>query len=103
MPRFEPAHYAANLKLLDGLAPLAVEAGCTMVQLALAWLLAQSEHIVPIPGTTSLVHLAENLAADTVSVSPALLQRAGALINQRTVSGARYNATSQTEVDTEEF
>ncbi len=103
MPRFEPVNYAANLKLLDGLAPLANEAGCTMVQLALAWLLAQGEHVVPIPGTTSLAHLEENLAADAVSVSPALLQRAGALINQRTVAGARYNATSQTEVDTEEF
>ncbi len=103
MPRFEPAHYAANLKLLDGLAPLANEAGCSMVQLALAWLLAQGEHIVPIPGTTNLAHLAENLAADAVTVSPALLQRAGELINQHTVSGARYNANTQTEVDTEEF
>ena len=103
MPRFEPANYAANLKLLDGLAPLAAEAGCTMVQLALAWLLAQGEHIVPIPGTTKLAHLDENLGADAVTVSPALLQRAGELINQRTVSGARYNASSQTEVDTEAF
>ena len=103
MPRFEPANYAANLRLLAGLAPLADEAGCGLVQLALAWLLAQGDHIVPIPGTTSMAHLEENLGADAVSVSPATLQRAGALINQRTVTGPRYNATTQTEVDTEEF
>jgi aryl-alcohol dehydrogenase-like predicted oxidoreductase len=103
MPRFEPANYAANLKLLDGFSALAAEAGCSMVQLALAWLLAQGDHIVPIPGTTSITHLEENLGTHAVTVSPALLQRAGALINQHTVTGARYNATSQTEVDTEEF
>ena len=103
MPRFEPANYAANLKLLDGLQALARDAGCTMVQLALAWLLAQGKHVVPIPGTTNLAHLDENLDAEAVSVSPALLQRAGTLVNQHTVTGARYNATTQTEVDTEEF
>jgi aryl-alcohol dehydrogenase-like predicted oxidoreductase len=103
MPRFEPANYAANLKLLPDLQALADEAGCTMVQLALAWLLAQGEHVVPIPGTTSLAHLEENLGADAVTVSPALLQRAGALINRHNVTGPRYNATAQTEIDTEEF
>ncbi|KNZ33259.1 MAG: aldo/keto reductase [Methylibium sp. NZG] len=103
MPRFEPANYAANLKLLDGLKPLADETGCTMVQLALAWLLAQGDHIVPIPGTTSLAHLDENLGADAVALSPSVLQRASALINQRTVTGSRYNAATQTEIGTEEF
>ena len=103
MPRFEPANYAANLRLLDGLAPLAREAGCSMVQLALAWLLAQGEHIVPIPGTKSLLHLEENLGADGVRLTPAIVQRAGALINQHTVTGPRYNASTQTEIDTEEF
>jgi aryl-alcohol dehydrogenase-like predicted oxidoreductase len=103
MPRFEPENYAANLKLLPGLQALADEAGCTMVQLVLAWLLAQGEHIVPIPGTTSLAHLDENLDAAGVTVSPALLQRTGQLINQRSVTGPRYNASTQTEIDTEEF
>ena len=103
MPRFEPASYAANLKLLAGLQALADEAGCSTVQLALAWLLAQGDHVVPIPGTTSIAHLDENLGADAVTVSPAMLQRAGALINQRSVTGARYNPVTQAEVDTEEF
>jgi aryl-alcohol dehydrogenase-like predicted oxidoreductase len=103
MPRFEPANYAANLRLLDGLGALAQEAGCSTVQLSLAWLLAQGEHVVPIPGTTSLAHLQENLGADAVSLNASLLQRLDALINPRTVTGPRYNAATQAEIDTEEF
>jgi aryl-alcohol dehydrogenase-like predicted oxidoreductase len=52
MPRFQPAHYPANLKLLDGFGKIARENDCTMAQLALAWLLAKAPHIIPIPATT---------------------------------------------------
>ena len=103
MPRFQGDNLVANLKLLDGLNALAAEAGCTPNQLALAWLLAQGQHIIPIPGTTSMAHLEEDVAAADVVLSPATLQRADALINQRTVAGPRYNAATQTEIDTEEF
>lgn len=103
MPRFQGDNLVANLKLLDGFNALAAEAGCTPNQLALAWLLAQGEHIIPIPGTTSIAHLEEDVAAAEVVLSPATLQRADALINQRTVTGPRYNAATQTEIDTEEF
>ena len=103
MPRFDPATYARNLALLPAYEALAQEAGCTPAQLALAWLLAQGEHIVPIPGTTSVDHLREDLAAWSQDLSPAVLQRAGELVNQHTVSGARYSAASQVEVDTEQF
>jgi aryl-alcohol dehydrogenase-like predicted oxidoreductase len=103
MPRFEPANYAANLKLLPGYAALAREAGCTPAQLALAWLLAKGDNIIPIPGTTSLAHLQEDLAAVDVRIEPALMARLDALINQTTVTGARYSAQSQSEVDTEMF
>jgi aryl-alcohol dehydrogenase-like predicted oxidoreductase len=103
MPRFQGDNLVANLKLLDGFNALAAEAGCTPNQLALAWLLAQGEHIIPIPGTTSIAHLEEDVAAADVVLSPATLQRADALINQRTVAGPRYNAATQTEIDTEEF
>jgi len=103
MPRFQPEHYAANLKLLDGYRALAAEAGCTPAQLALAWLLAQGENVIPIPGTTQIGHLRENLGAADLALPPALLARADGLINQRTVSGARYTAVSQSEVDTEVF
>ncbi len=103
MPRFEPANYAANLALLGELEVLAHEAGCTMAQLALAWLLARGEHVLPIPGTTSLAHLEENLGAADVVLSASGVARLDALINQRTVVGARYNAVTQAEIDTEEF
>lgn len=103
MPRFEPGHYARNLQLYAGLQALAREAGCTPAQLSLAWLLAQGPDIVPIPGTTSMAHLEEDLAAAGLAVDAALLARAGELVNQRTVSGARYNAATQREIDTEEF
>lgn len=103
MPRFFPDNYAANLRLFDAYAALAQEAGCTPSQLALAWLLAKGEDIVPIPGTTSVAHLEENLGAAQVRLSPALMARVDALINQATVTGTRYNAPTQTEIDTEEF
>ncbi len=103
MPRFQAGHFGANLGLLDGLAALAAEAGCTPAQLSLAWLLARGEHVVPIPGTTSVAHLEENLGAAEVTLGPGLVARLDALINHHTVSGARYNAATQTEIDTEEF
>ena len=103
MPRFEPANYAANLKLLDGYTAVATEVGCTMTQLALAWLLHRGEHVIPIPGTTSLAHLKDDLAATQVALTAAQMARLDALINRRTVAGARYNAATQKEIDTEEF
>lgn len=86
MPCFDAANYAANLKLLPGYMAL-----------------AKGEHIIPIPGTTSLAHLQEDMAAVNVKLEPALMARLEALINQNTVAGARYNAQSQSEVDTEVF
>ena len=103
MPRFAPDHYAANLKLLPGYKALAQEADCTPAQLALAWLLHRAPHIIPIPGTTSVQHLHEDLAAEQVKLSADLIARLEALINQRSVSGHRYSAQSASEVDTEEF
>ena len=103
MPRFQGEHFERNLRLLDGLAAIAAEQGCTMGQLALAWLLARGEDIVPIPGTTRLDHLEENVRATEIELDGATLARLDALINPRTVSGARYNAATQTEIDTEEI
>jgi len=103
MPRFSPENYAVNLKLLPPYKALARDAGCTPAQLALAWLLHKAPHIVPIPGTTSVAHLHEDLAAADVRLSPDLIARLEALINQDTVAGNRYSAQSRSEVDTEEF
>ncbi|WP_114972466.1 aldo/keto reductase [Rhodoferax ferrireducens] len=103
MPRFAPDNYAANLKLMPAYKAVAKEVGCTPAQLALAWLLHQGEHIIPIPGTTSTAHLAEDLDAADVPLSPAILARLDSLINQNTVVGSRYNAQGNSEVDTETF
>ena len=103
MPRFEAQNYSANLKLLNGFSVIADEVGCSMAQLALAWLLAKGENIIPIPGTTSLDHLQENAAAADVALSPETVVRLDRLINQDTVLGPRYDAATQSDVDTEEF
>lgn len=88
---------------MDALQVLAREAGCTAAQVSLAWLLAKGDDIIPIPGTTSLAHLREDIGAAHVVLSADLMQRQDALINPSTVRGARYNATMQPEIDTEEF
>ena len=103
MPRFSPAHYTANLALLDRCAAIAQDAGCTLAQLALAWLLAKGDHIVPIPGTTREAHLAEDLGAVNVALAPTLVARLDALFTPAAISGARYNAANQAEIDTEDF
>jgi len=103
MPRFEPANYAGNLQLLPAYEAVAQEAGCTPAQLALAWLLHKAPHVIPLFGTTSLEHLAENVAAAQVKLSPALMARVEAVINQQTVVGNRYSEQSNREVDTEVF
>ena len=103
MPRFEPANYAGNLKLLPAYEAVAREAGCTPAQLALAWLLHKAPHIIPLFGTTSLDHLAENVAAANVRLTPAVMAQVEGLINQQTVVGNRYSAQSNREVDTEVF
>ncbi|MEO8279974.1 MAG: aldo/keto reductase [Ideonella sp.] len=103
MPRFQPENYAANLKLLDGFEALARQADCSMAQLALAWLLARGEHVVPIPGTTNTEHLQENVGAVEVAIDAEMMGRLDALINQQTVTGPRYVAATQDEIDTETY
>jgi aryl-alcohol dehydrogenase-like predicted oxidoreductase len=103
MPRFAQATNEANQKLLAPYKALADQAGCTPSQLALAWLLQKAPHIIPIPGTTSVAHLKDDLGADAVKLSPETLTAVEALINQHTVAGERYNAQANSEVDTEVF
>ncbi len=103
MPRFTAAGLATNATLLDALRPIATEAGCTLAQLALAWLLTRGTHVIPIPGTTSIAHLDENMAALDVTLSPTQLSRLDALMRPGVATGGRYSAQNQVEVDTEEF
>ncbi len=101
MPRFAPDHYPRNLALLAPYRLLAGQAGCTPAQLALAWLLQRRPYIIPIPGSQSLAHIQENAAADALTLSEDVMQAADRLINQHSVSGARYDAQATLDVDTE--
>ena len=103
MPRFQSEHWRTNAALLPDWRALAAEAECTPAQLALAWLLSRGDHVVPIPGTTSTAHLQEDFAAVDLAIDPALLRRAGELIDTTTVSGPRYAPQGAAEVDAESF
>ena len=103
MPRFDEENYIQNLQLLNRLKPIAQQFDCTLGQLSLAWLLAKGEHIIPIPGTTRIEHMLENAAAAEVTLDALSIQQMDEIINQQTVRGTRYNATTQLEIDTEEF
>ncbi|TCJ39983.1 aldo/keto reductase [Parafrankia sp. BMG5.11] len=103
MPRFDQDNWPKNRALIDQFDALAAQAGITPAQLALAWLLAQGPHVHVIPGTTSSAHLEENFATLSLDVPAGLLEQAGTLINQDSVSGPRYSPAAQASVDTEEF
>ena len=103
MPRFDAANYAQNLALLPAYMDIAREAGCSPAQLALAWLLAQGEDIIPIFGTRQPEHLDDNAVAAAVALDGGIVARLDALINQQTVTGPRYNAATQLEIDTETY
>ncbi len=103
MPRFQEPHFSANRQWLPDFRDIADDAGCTPAQLALAWVLGKGDNVHVIPGTTSVQHLVGDVAALDVELSDAVVDRLDALINPDTVSGPRYPASTQTEIDTEEF
>lgn len=103
MPRFSAENWPENLRLIQGLAALAYEANLTPAQLALRWVLSQGEHLHAIPGTTSIAHLEDNLAAATLPVTDEIVTEAGVIINQLTVRGHRYSDAIRPTIDTEEF
>lgn len=100
-PRFQGDNLAANLALVERLAALAKDAGCTPAQLCLAWLLQRGDHIVPIPGTTSIAHLDENLATLARDWPADLMSAIEALFPFDAAAGPRYARDAQAQVDTE--
>jgi aryl-alcohol dehydrogenase-like predicted oxidoreductase len=92
LPRFSPEALRANQALVDLLTALAARMGATSAQLARAWLLTQKPWIVPIPGTTKLHRLDENLGGATVELSPVDLRDIDVAASQVAVQGARYPA-----------
>jgi aryl-alcohol dehydrogenase-like predicted oxidoreductase len=101
MSRFQGENLQKNLALLPPMEAMAKDLGLTVAQLALAWVLAQGDHIVSIPGTTNPQHMRDNFAAKDISLSAAQVEQLNQMINRHNVSGARYDAQSQSEVDTE--
>lgn len=98
VPRFSEESRQANQQLVDIVKGLATEQGVTPAQIALAWLLAKAPWIVPIPGTTKLHRLEENLGAASVTLSPVALSHINAALEQIDVVGDRYPKHLQARV-----
>lgn len=90
VPRFQPEHIAANQKLVDLVNAIARQNNATPAQVALSWLLAQKPFIVPIPGTTKLLRLQENIGGANLSLSVDELSRINAALATIKISGERY-------------
>ncbi len=89
-PRFQGENFARNLRLLDEVNAIARDKGCTPSQLALAWVLAQGEDIVPIPGTKRRKYLEENVAAVDVRLGAEDLARIDRALPHGVAAGMRY-------------
>ena len=89
-PRFQGENFERNLDLVDAVREMAAEKGCTPAQLALAWLLAQGEHIVPIPGTRHIERLEENAAAVELELIDEDLERLEQIAPKGVAAGSRY-------------
>ena len=99
VPRFDPENRKANQAMVDVIARFAARKKVTPAQIALAWVLAQKPWIVPIPGTTKLHRLRENIAAVSVQLSPEDLRELKSAASGITVQGARYPEHLQKLVD----
>ena len=98
-PRFQGENFAKNRELVRRVEEVAKEKSCKPAQLALAWVLAQGDDIVPIPGTKRRNYLEENIAALKVKLTPSDLERLDALMPQGVAAGNRYPAEMMTSVN----
>lgn len=89
-PRFQGENFAKNLELVERVKTIAQQKGITPAQLAIAWLLAQGDDIVPIPGTKRTQYLEENVAAVAIELTPSELADIAAAMPQGVVAGDRY-------------
>jgi aryl-alcohol dehydrogenase-like predicted oxidoreductase len=92
LPRFEEANMAANLALVKRVEEMAAAKGVTAAQLALAWVLAQGDFIVPIPGARKIPNLEQNAAAADVALSADEVKTLGDMLSPDKIAGARYGA-----------
>jgi aryl-alcohol dehydrogenase-like predicted oxidoreductase len=98
-PRFQGENFEKNIQLVREVEKMAQEKGCTTAQLALAWVLAQGEDIVPIPGTKHVKYLGENIGALEVRLSGDDLKRLDAILPPGAAAGERYHARGMETVN----
>ena len=103
MPRFAGEAYAQNLRLLVPMQAVAEKAGCTLAELAIAWVLHQGEHVIALPGTTSVEHLHEDIRGGSVKLDAELLAELDDIFKPEAIAGDRYALQGQGEVDTEKY
>ena len=103
MPRFAAGNFARNLELRERALQLAKDAGCGLPQLALAWVLAQGDHVLAIPGTTKLQHLKQNFETLTLQVPADAIAALSAIYEPSAIAGNRYPDAAQRTIDTECF
>ena len=101
MPRFVEPNLSHNLKAVDTFEDIARALGWTPAQLSLAWVLSRGENVVAIPGTRSIAHLEEDVAAAALDLPADMADRVAALFAQGAVRGARYSAAMQAQIATE--
>jgi aryl-alcohol dehydrogenase-like predicted oxidoreductase len=98
-PRFQGENFQRNLELVTRIEEIAAAKGCTPAQLALAWVLAQGQDIVPIPGTKRRKYLEQNVAAVEVEITPQELERINELAQPGTTAGSRYPEAAMQSVN----
>jgi aryl-alcohol dehydrogenase-like predicted oxidoreductase len=99
LPRFQGENFDRNLALVQQVAAIAAELGVTPAQLALAWVLSRGRDVVPIPGTTKVAHLEQNVGAVDVRLEPEHLARLEAALAPEAVAGERYPERLQRLID----
>jgi aryl-alcohol dehydrogenase-like predicted oxidoreductase len=99
LPRYQQEYQENNSKLTAGFAEIAARKDCTPAQLALAWVLAQGEHIIPIPGTKKRRYLEQNAGAVDLEVSPEELRELDELLAKYPDTGDRYSEANWKQVD----
>jgi aryl-alcohol dehydrogenase-like predicted oxidoreductase len=98
-PRFQGENFARNIELVHEVEKMATEKGCTTAQLALAWVLARGEDIVPIPGTKRIRYLDENIGALEVRLTSEDLERLDSILPPGAAAGQRYPEQSMATVN----
>ncbi len=98
-PRFQGENFAKNLRLVEHVTALAKQKGVTPGQLALAWVRARGDDIVPIPGTKRVAYLEENIAAASVALTPAELAKIDEIAPMGVAAGARYPGAAMSSVN----